>query len=465
MADILVGATRGDALSGFMSPSRLRNSILWTVAYAAMTLFLLAPAIWNGFPIIFPDTGGYLDRPILGTLGMGRSALYGAFLYLGVPFTFWPNIILQSAITVWLIVLSLRTHGLSGRPWLALGIVALLTVTTSVPWFTSQLMPDIMFAAAALALHLLIFRDAALSRVERWALFAVIVFAMPSHMAAAGMCVGIVLALTLLRLLPRLSLPESRLTFAAGAVAAGIALCPVSNYAITGNFALTPGGSSFLFGRLVEDGIVIRYLNEKCPDPSLRLCAFTRNFPTQADDWLWDGNSPFRKLQNFEGSPEEKTIALETLKLYPLMHLTAALRATVEQLAKFKTEVTSENNQPAIAMFEDHFPEFFPRFMQARQQAQPFDVAPINALHVPVAALAMLCLGAGLLFRRRLGLPPELAALAVTVLLALVANAAICGVFSHAVDRYQSRLVWLAALATAMMAAWLYRRRFGIAAD
>jgi multidrug efflux pump subunit AcrB len=39
---------------------------------------------------------------------------------------------------------------------------------------------------------------------------------------------------------------------AAGAVAAGLALCPVSNYAITGNFALTPGGSSFLVGRLVH---------------------------------------------------------------------------------------------------------------------------------------------------------------------------------------------------------------------
>ena len=32
-------------------------------------------------PPDFSDTGGYLDRPILGTLGMGRSALYGLFLY------------------------------------------------------------------------------------------------------------------------------------------------------------------------------------------------------------------------------------------------------------------------------------------------------------------------------------------------------------------------------------------------
>ena len=122
-----------------------------------MLLALMAPALWNGFPLIFPDTGGYLDRPILGTLGMGRSALYGLFLYTGIPFSFWPNVVLQSALIVWLIVLTMRGHGLGGRPWLALGIVAMLAVCTSLPWFSGQLMPDILFPAAVLALYLLSF--------------------------------------------------------------------------------------------------------------------------------------------------------------------------------------------------------------------------------------------------------------------------------------------------------------------
>jgi hypothetical protein len=38
-------------------------------------------------------------------------------------------------------------------------------------------------------------------------------------------------------------------------------------------------------------------------------------------------------------------------------------------------------------------------------------------------------------------------ALAATVLLALLVNAAVCGVFSHAAERYQSRLIPLAPLA------------------
>jgi hypothetical protein len=95
--------------------------------------------------------------------------------------------------------------------------------------------------------------------------------------------------------------------------------------------------------------------------------------------------------------------------------------------------------------------------MRARQQAERFDVAPLNYLHMPVAALAVAGLGLALLFRRRLRIAPEAAALCLVILLALAANAAICGVFSHPVDRYQSRVVLLAPLGIALLIA--QRRR------
>ena len=423
-----------------------------------MLLALMAPALWNGFPLIFPDTGGYLDRPILGTLDLGRSAFYGLFLYTGVPFMFWPNAVLQSGLTIWLIVLTMRAHGLGGRPWLALGIVAMLTVCTSLPWFSGQLMPDILFSASVLALYLLTSHSEQLARSEHLGLAAVIVFAIPSHMAAAGMCVAVIAALLLLARFKPLSLPKPRLWFAAGSVAAGIALCPISNLAITGNFAFTPGGSSFLFGRLIEDGIVARYLNEYCPDASLRLCDYKTTLPKDADGWMWDSDSPFRILGDWKGlGPEELAITRATLEHYPLMHASTAVVAAVRQFFTFQTEVGVENNAPTVHMFSDHFPQLFAQFMRARQQAERFDVAPLNYLHVPVAALAVAGLGLALLFRRRLKIAPEAVALCLVILLALAANAAICGVFSHPVHRYQSRVVLLAPLAMALLIA--QRRR------
>jgi hypothetical protein len=421
------------------------------LASAAMLLALLAPALWNGFPLIFPDTGGYLDRPILGTLGMGRSALYGLFLYTGVPFSFWPNVILQAALTIWLIVLTMRALGLGGRPWLALSIVAMLTICTSLPWFAGQLMPDILFPAAVLALYLLIFRNDQLVRWERFALAAVIVFAVPSHMAAAGMCVAVIVALLLLGRIKALGLPKPRLWLAAGSVAVGVALCPISNLVITGNFAFAPGGSSFLFGRLVEDGIVARYLDEHCRDALLRLCDYKANLPEDADGWLWDGDSPFRKLGAEKGlGAEERAITRATLERYPLMHTSTAAVAAIKQFFTFQTEIGVENNAPTVDMFAGHFPHLFAQFMRARQQAEHFDVARLNYLHVPVAVLAIAGLGVALL-GGRLKMPPETVALCLVILLALAANAAICGVFSHPVNRYQSRVVLLAPLAMALL--------------
>jgi len=455
MADVsLTGRPAQASLAAI--PALQTNVLAWIAASAGMLLLLLAPAIWNGFPLIFPDTGGYLERPITGTLTMGRSALYGLFLYTGVPAAFWSNVILQAALTAWMIAMTLRALGLGEKPWLALGIVALLSVCTSLPWFAGQLMPDILFPCAVLALYLLAFRMDGLAAWERGGLAAVIAVAIPSHMAAAGLCVGLLASLWLLARLTRELLPRPALMLPTIAIVAGIALGPISNLAITGKLAFTPGGESFLFGRLIEDGIVARYLAERCPDPALRLCAYKAKLPDEADDWLW-GPSMFYTLGGWDGyAEEERAIIADTLKRYPLMHLEKALGDTAQQFLSYQTEVSLTDNEPTIEVLHARVPQLFMQFMSARQQGDPIQVATLNILHVPTATLGLVGLIFILLARQRLRLDPPMTAFCLTVLLALVVNAAICGVFSHPVDRYQSRLVPLAPFAVALLIA---RRR------
>ncbi len=424
-----------------------------------MLWVLIAPAVWNGFPIIFPDTGGYLTRPLEGTLDLGRSAFYGLFLDAGMALAFWPNVVAQSALTIFLIVLTLRVLNFGGRPWLAFGVVLLLSVATSLPWVAGQLLPDILFALAVLALYLLAFRSGLLAVWERVSLACVAAFAIVCHMVAAGLCVGLVMALWLIGRLPRLGLPKPRLGYASVAVIAGVVLCPISNWAITGTFAFTPGGWSFLFGRLVEDGIVARYLEDRCPDPTIRLCAYRADVPDIADDWLWDSDSPFRKLGGWRHlSDDERDIIIATLVHYPLQQITAALNDTVQQLISFQTEVSTEDNEPTFGAIHDWAPRLLPRLMTARQQRGRIDVDTLNLVHVPVAALAMAGMLGALLARRRLKLTPELGALCATILLALFINAALCGILSHSVDRYQSRLAPLALFAVGLVAIERQRR-------
>jgi len=428
----------------------ISNAAIWLTIIITCAALLLAPALWNGYPLIYPDTGGYLMRPLTGTLELGRSALYGAFLLAGAPLAFWPNVMLQALLIAWLIALMLRVHDLRRQPWLAVAITLVLALTTSLPWFASQLMPDILFPAGVLALYLLAYGVDRLNVVERLALCGVIAFAISAHMAMLALALGLAVTLWLLARIPAFAYLSPRLPAAAFAIAAGLIVAPASNALIADEFAFTPGGASFLFGRLVEDGIVGRYLDKQCPDQTLRICAYRNDLSRDYDDWLWKNDTPFWKLGGWKGyTEEERRIILATLTSDPLAHLTTAIAHSLEQFISFRTEVATDHddNSHTTDTFRERLPRQYPQLIVARQLTEQFDVSPLNWLDVPVGALSIAGLAAVLLFRRRLGLAPRAAALGATVLLALAINAVVCGVFSHAADRYQSRLIPLAPLA------------------
>lgn len=421
---------------------------------AACVALVMLPALWNGFPILFPDTGGYLARPFEGTLELGRSALYGAFLAAGIPVDFWLNVVLQAALCVWLIALTLRAHDLSGASVLV-ATVAALCVATGMPWYAGTLIPDILVSAAILSLYLLAFRGERLRRWETIALGAVIAFAIASHMGTLALCLGLIVCLAgwiVVRKYLRGDWPKPRLLTATLAVGAGLLLAPLSNLIIADEFAFTPGGESFVFGRLVQDGIVANYLEDRCPNPDIKLCAYRQAVPDTADEWLWGPGNPLGELGGWRGYADEaRFIIFDSLKRYPLEHLETAVTTTLKQLALMETGVSLVKDwmAPAIGSLRELVPQMTPRIAAARQQAEPFPdlLARFNTIHV-ATALASLVLLVGLLaFARQRLVPPETLMLAGLVLTALLINAAVCGIFSNPVDRYQSRILWLAPFA------------------
>jgi hypothetical protein len=448
-ADFLLAWIDRDRINRAVTAGFARR-LVWPCAFALMLAALLWPALVNGFPLVFYDTGGYLARPFEQTLDIGRSALYGAFLALGIPLDFWPNIVAQAALAAWLVILTLRTHGFGGRSALALLVVFALAALTSLPWYAAQLMPDILVPAAVLALYLVAFRR--LRPWEAFSLCAVIAFAVASHMVTLGLMLGLLTVILGLRLIgSRLARP--RLAAPVTAIVAGIALALLSNLALTGRFAFTPGGTTIAFIRLVDDGIVKRYLDDKCPDVTIRLCAYRGELPEDRDDWLWNENSPLGKLGGWRAYEDEaQRIILESLALYPGLHLKSALSNTLEQLGRAATgDGLAGWTWHARWAMERYAPAVYPRLMAARQQKEQLDFTLLNAVHIPVFFLSMAALPilAGLVGTR---VRRPAAALALFVFLALLGNAAICGVLAAPYDRYQSRLAALAPLAVAIAA-------------
>src|SRR3954470_10148350 len=261
------------------------DRVRWALAILLSMLVLIAPAIWNQFPLLQYDTGGYLARWYEGTLVPSRATAYGLFLNLGVPLGFWPVLLVQSALTVWVIALLLRAHGLGGRPFVLLGVVGALSALTTLPWLTAILLTDIFCGLGVFALYLLLMRSDAVSAGERIGLMALIAFSAATHSATFAVLAVLVACAAVLWLRDRKRMPFANLRRSGIALALGAVMVFAGNYIVARQIAWTPGGAALSFGRMLQDGIVNKYLDDHCPDPALRLCAYKNELPRDADMW------------------------------------------------------------------------------------------------------------------------------------------------------------------------------------
>ncbi|MCA6122871.1 hypothetical protein J6500_13325 [Bradyrhizobium sp. WSM 1704] len=423
------------------------------IATIAIPLLLLAPAFWNGYPLLQWDTGGYLARWYEGYLVPSRSTVFGIYLHLGERSGFWLNLGIQTLATLWILQLVLRVLGLA-RPIRLIAISLVLVLTTALPWLSSMLLTDIFAGLSVLALFALVLHGEKIATLEKAALVAFTAFAAASHSATLAVllglcCAGWAVRPWLRRQLPLGGLVQGSLTLAAGAV-----MLLTANFALSGQLAWTPGGYGVPFGRMLQDGIVAQYLRDHCARQNLKLCPYREQLPPTADDFLW-GHSMFNTLGRFQGLNDEMGfIVLHSLAEYPAWQARAALTATADQLAHVATgEGTNGWIPHTYGIIERYIPAQLAPMRKAKQQRWQLDFTAINRIHVPVALASMLAVallfGHGLWRRRR----DDFTLLAGTVTLALLGNAFICGVISGPHDRYGARMVWVATFVVLIAAA------------
>lgn len=458
--------TPSPASSG--SANRPAPSIAWLLCLICSVAVFLLPALWNGFGIVFFDTGGYVNRVLEMKLLPGRSIFYGLFLWLS-SFAWWSffgPVLVQSLFSVWLIHLMLRCHDLSAGPLATAVFCAGLGVSTGISWYTSQLMPDGLVPLVVLALWLLGFRWQRLVPVERGGLAAIALLGIMSHMSCLALAIGLVIVVLVARILVGMRgwLLTVSILPPLSVVAAGLVLMPLLHLALVGKAGYTPGGPAYIFGRLAQDGIAQRWLAEHCPVPGIKLCGLQDRIPYNGDRFLWGEKSAFRLIGEWTGAADAELsyINKQCLKAYPGKVALTALSAAARQLIMVKTgDQLGEIHNDTRYVFTHLLLRTAASFNKAKQQqgrmTQPlFDI--LNRVHVPVAHLALLGLvliaGWGLHARRH-----DIAGIAVFILLALLGNAFICGALSNPHDRYQSRLVWLAPLVVAMAAACWWQLR------
>jgi hypothetical protein len=453
---------------------------------AILTLMFLAVAIWNGFPLVFYDTGAYLVEGLRGAFLVERSPVYSLLLLLaGGRISLWLIVILQAVMTAYVVGEAARIEvprlSLKGLCGIGLGVMLL----TGIGWYVGQVEPDCFTALVTLGSYLLLFRGAALGRNRSLLVGAITGLSVACHPSHLGLIGGLIICGGLLKaaiyFFPlRPSHPSGatgtssasasrageaglflglRLLPAIGALLLALALILASNLALAHSIFISRSGSVFVFARLMQDGIVKKLMDDTCPPPDshqtppYKLCNFRNKLKTRADAWLWGPDSAFHAQGGFANSQEEDSrIIRDSLIRYPWLHVKAALSDSVQQFFEFKTGDGIESQEWVLKPgFQRMLPAQLQAYLAARQQNGRISFRFLNILHVTIGMLSLLGLlmllyRAGWTRRWDEGLLPAL------VLLALVGNAIICGTFSNPHDRYQSRLIWVPTLV--LLLAW-----------
>jgi hypothetical protein len=456
---------------GGLERSNARSAIRWVVATLTLASVLILPAIYNGFPLIFPDTSAYFSVAWAQSWPVDRPGFYGLFLTPILrtvePVTaMWLAVIVQSCLIAGILTAVARTVWPGCRPLEAFGLAAGVGLTTSLSWQTSQLLPD----ALTWAVIVLAWLTASRNIGDRgtpllWLATGALTLL---HFAHTLILAAVFMATVLLHAFAGTPLKEvgRRTVAAAITVSAVFAAHTVVNGVYFNRWTASPLGGYFLFARLHQDGLVPRWFDRHCGvDAPKPLCDIRSTIPHNMEVLLWGHGqySPFvDRINTQPGSPESwqwadmaAQAARGSLREEPVTFARNSLVAGAGQFVHFQAlEDECPETCRNLAMF-DWKPSLIEPMRSSRQLSGQLPKDQIRILtSIPAIAGLLLLLPMLVLAIRRRDVLAQ--SFLVAVLAGLISNATISGALSHVDNRYQSRVVWLAPFAVLLLAARWY---------
>jgi hypothetical protein len=465
---------------------RQRVAILLQLALA--TVLLSGAALYNGFPLVYPDSNNYLGKayefthpthtpfsaiavrtdttPATSDLPLPRIARsipynpfflrpagYPVFL---VPFAngwLLPALpFAQSFLVVLVVFWALESAGVDLQPVTFVLLVSGLAALTSLPWFAGQVMPDIFTGLIVLLSFLGTLGAQRLTRTQQMAVPILTALSITTHLSHLPLFSGLFAAATLYLLVrDRRRFSWRRfcwfgilpLTFAVAA------LCAI-NYLYSGRFVLSESSRLFYLAHLVDDGTAQLYLDETCQTRHWIVCADHARLPKSGDYFLWSpGGSWQRNLDSPPFLAEASEIVRGTLQSHGTVEIAASVEGSFHQLGAFGLDESlwSRDLQAFRPLMGKIGAGTLTRFAHSRQATGTlalslFQRLQIGTVWAAVVVLAGCC--AILLARGRASSGLRLIGF---ILSGLCLNALVIGSSSALHDRYQSRVIWLLPLA------------------
>lgn len=407
-------------------------------------------ALYNGFPLVYPDTGTYMYSGFSGFVPQDRPIFYG-FMLRHVSLAHLPFLVVlfQGLLVSWLLFQCFQIAFTNGRRKHAYFIItiAVLALFTGLSHNVSLLIPDVFTSIAVLAMMVYLFGNH-LNNYGRGFTLLIFTFSLCTHFSNL-LVVGIIVVFMLLRALVKgpkqIGIAQLKRSAVLTALFSGLfLLIPFINYSVDGHWEISGGGHVFLMGHLSETGIMKEYLDRKCQDQPIELCAVKDETP---DHFVWSGNAPHRKVEHWREVKDSYNAVIKGVLREPdlLVKLVCigleygGRQFTAFEVDEFKPQ---KEGSPPHQQIVWHYPESEGAYLSSKQNQGRLNFSWTNLLQQISSYLAVGLLLVSLLIKR-VGGSRFVRSLMLVVLVLLIINPLICANLSVVDPRYQSRIVWM----------------------
>jgi hypothetical protein len=418
------------------------QNYLGKFAFAALaTGFLLLPLFYNGCPLFYPDSLGYIFWGEMMQPVPERVSTYSLVIKaLAISRDLWFVIIAQAILSM-LVLKEIWTQILGRKlDSVFLLVLFLLGLLSPLGWTVSTLMPDLFCVMSSLILFLILYSWKEGSRLRAVLLFIGFVFCSAQHLGNL-MINSILLGICALIFVFNGQL-KSRiisLLFAFLALTCSVCLIGGIHFGLSGSFFISKSGPAFLTGRLLETGIASRFLDQN-PNQFPEINRFRNQMPMGAEYFLWNQLSPLNQLgglHDASGHLAEFNKEVLSRPKYLFLFAKAGLKSASKQLLLLDI---GDGLLPAGGAGQlAYYPENQAEYRMSKQQGG-IDFGKLNiACLVFLTCLFTFCFFSGSF----LEIEPSLKILGIFILMLLLVNALVNGALSTPLNRYQVRVFWL----------------------
>lgn len=429
----------------------MKKSLLF---YLLSPLLLMIPAFYNGYPLVFSDTGTYIKSGMELIIPSDRPIMYGLFIrFFSFGHSLWPVIYVQSLLVTYCLWQISKLSYNRIKYEIFLFMLFILGCFTGLGWYSSQIMADIFTVTTIISFIFLLYTEK-ITTVQKAIWAGILIFSLNVHFSNFPILITIIFGLLIFKRSTHLF---KRIKFIVFLLILTIGTAYLTNFVVNKTFKIGQGSHVFLMGKMLDSGVLKSFLDNNCNENKYVFCECKNSLPRDSRELLWSPDSPLGIHGGWITSNEaynKLLLGILTSPKHLFLFIYNSFFSSVSQL--FQNDLGSgltdewyrDPNSPPHTQIINHFQFELNQYNQARQNGnlwnQELKISFVNSVYHIILTISIFFLFTIFLlnkFKEIVNYRTQLIILG--LLIANISNAIITASLANVYDRLQARTSWM----------------------